>query len=143
MADNVGFTPGVGATAAADEIGGVLYQRIKLSVGDQGGDSGDASPTNPVPTAVYGELIEAIESMRIAIQSLTRTVGLQTVDAFGRNRVVLDALGGSQTLGALTTVGTLTTLTNQAQLGGLATQDQIPSLMHLQADNLRSNITVS
>ena len=99
-----------------------------------------------VPMAATGELIEALEAMRYAIQALTRSVGLQTVDAFGRNRVVLDALGGAQTLGTVTTVGTvttLTTLTNQAQLGGLAAQDQIPALMHLQADNLRRNITVS
>jgi translation initiation factor 2 gamma subunit (eIF-2gamma) len=93
-----------------------------------------------VPMAASGELIEALEAMRYAIQALTRSVGLQTVDAFGRNRVVLDALGGAQTLGTVTSVGTVT---NQAQLGGLAVQDQIPALMHLQADNLRRNITVS
>lgn len=27
MADNVGYTPGTGATVAADDIGGVLYQQ--------------------------------------------------------------------------------------------------------------------
>ena len=29
MADNVGYTPGTGADIAADEVDGVLYQRIK------------------------------------------------------------------------------------------------------------------
>ena len=95
------------------------------------------------PVSATGELIEAMEAMRYAIQALTRSVGLQTVDAFGRNRVVLDALGGAQTLGTITTVTGVITLTNQAQLGGIAVQDQIPALMHLQADNLRRNITVS
>ena len=38
---------------------------------------------------------------------------------------------------------TLATLTNQAQVGGFAANDQIPALMHLQADNLRRNITVT
>lgn len=36
MADNVGYTPGTGATVAADDISGVLYQRVKLSLGADG-----------------------------------------------------------------------------------------------------------
>lgn len=36
MADNVGYTPGSGATIAADDISGVLYQRMKLSLGADG-----------------------------------------------------------------------------------------------------------
>lgn len=155
MADNTPLNPGTGGDLiATDElstlngsaaVAGLKVQRVKAGFGPDG-DLQDVSTAAPLPVAAYGELIEAIEAMRYAIQALTRSVGLQTVDAFGRNRVVLDALGGAQTLGTVTTVGTVTTLatlTNQAQLGGLAAQDQIPSLMHLQADNLRRNITVS
>jgi hypothetical protein len=36
MADNVAITPGTGATVAADDIGGVLHQRVKISVGADG-----------------------------------------------------------------------------------------------------------
>lgn len=36
MADNVGYTPGVGATVAADDISGVLHQRVKISLGADG-----------------------------------------------------------------------------------------------------------
>ena len=36
MADNVGYTPGSGATVAADEIGGILFQRVKPVVGADG-----------------------------------------------------------------------------------------------------------
>jgi hypothetical protein len=36
MADNVAITPGTGATVAADDIGGVLHQRVKVSVGADG-----------------------------------------------------------------------------------------------------------
>lgn len=36
MADNVGYTPGVGATVAADDIAGVLHQRVKISLGADG-----------------------------------------------------------------------------------------------------------
>jgi len=87
MADNVGYTPGSGATVAADEIGGVLYQRVKPVFGDDGA-AVDVSATNPLPVelvgvddasplpvAAVGELIEAIEAMRYAIQSLTRSGG--------------------------------------------------------------------
>lgn len=36
MADNVAFTPGSGATAAADDIGGVMYARVKVGLGSDG-----------------------------------------------------------------------------------------------------------
>lgn len=36
MADNVGYTPGTGATVAADDVGGVLYQRMKITTGADG-----------------------------------------------------------------------------------------------------------
>jgi hypothetical protein len=36
MADDVPFTPGSGATGAADDIGGVYYPRVKLSLGADG-----------------------------------------------------------------------------------------------------------
>lgn len=36
MADNLAWTPGSGATIAADDIGGVHYQRVKLSLGADG-----------------------------------------------------------------------------------------------------------
>lgn len=48
MADNVGYTPGVGATVAADEISGVLHQRVKIGIGADG-VAVDVSATNPMP----------------------------------------------------------------------------------------------
>jgi len=36
MADNVAITPGSGTTIAADDVGGVLHQRVKLSLGADG-----------------------------------------------------------------------------------------------------------
>jgi hypothetical protein len=49
MPDNVGITPGTGATAAADEIDGVLHQRVKITVGSDGVSRGDVDVTNPMP----------------------------------------------------------------------------------------------
>lgn len=49
MADNLAITPGSGATVAADEIGGVLYQRNKLIHGVNGTNDGDVSRANGFP----------------------------------------------------------------------------------------------
>jgi hypothetical protein len=138
MADNVGYTPGSGATVAADEIGGVLHQRIKLGIGDDG-TAVDVSATNPLPiTLTQGEVVEALEAMRMAIQSLTRSVGQAMPDTAGRLRVNIEAF--SATIAAITT---LATLTNQTQVGGNPAFEQIPALMRLGADSLRRNVSVT
>lgn len=48
MADNVEITAGTGTTVAADDIGGVLHQRIKIGFGADGA-SADVTSTNPFP----------------------------------------------------------------------------------------------
>ena len=48
MADNVGFTPGTGATISADEIDGVLHQRVKMQFGADGSAT-DVSNASPLP----------------------------------------------------------------------------------------------
>lgn len=65
MADNVGYTPGTGATVAADEIGGVLHQRVKLGIGDDG-VAVDVSATNPLP-------ITAVTPLAVTTGGLTDT----------------------------------------------------------------------
>ena len=154
MADNTVLNPGAaGDVISADEVAtlngsassGVKVQRVKVGFGVES-DYKDATPADPLPIAAYGELIEAIEAMRIAIQSLTRTVGQVQPDTAARMRVVVDAITGSLTLGTVSTVSnisTLATLTNQTQIGGLAATEQIPSLMRLGADSMRRNIQVS
>jgi hypothetical protein len=145
MADNVGYTPGSGATVAADEIGGVLHQRVKLSIGEDGSAT-DASRENPVPMEAIGELIEAIEAQRMALQALVRTIGQSMPDTAGRLRVLVDSISASLTLATITTVGTVTTvstLSNQTQIGGLPATEHIPSLMRLGADSMRRNISVT
>ena len=142
MADNIGYTPGTGALVAADDIGGVLYQRVKLAAGADGSAS-DVSTAAPLPVAAYGELIEAIEAMRMAVQSLTRTMGQMQPDTGARMRVALDAISGSLVLSTVATVSAVQTVTNQTQIGGLAATEHIPSLMRLGADSARRNIIVS
>lgn len=150
MADNVGYTPGAGATIAADDIGGVLYQRVKPVTGADG-TAVDVSDANPLPVGAVGELIEALEAQRMAIHALTRTMGLAMPDVAGRLRVLAESptaanlqatvsLASAQTLTTVTTVGTVS---NQTNMGGFSGTEQIPSLMRLGADSLRRNISVS
>jgi hypothetical protein len=143
MPDNVTL-PGTGAVVASDDIGGNQYQRIKVTLGADGVNNGDVSASNPMPVTPYGELVEAIEAMRFAIASLTKTIGYALPNAQGQPIMeVRQATAANLQVNAAITSGTVTTLTNQSQFGGFAAQDQIPALMHLQADNLRRNITVT
>lgn len=151
MADNVGYTPGSGATVAADEIGGVLYQRVKITHGADG-IAHETSNGNPLPVDVTaGELLEQLSALRYAIQSLTRSIGQALPNAAGQpimearqataaNLAVTASIAGGQTLATVTTVSTVT---NQSQIGGIAANDYMPALLHLQADNLRRNISVT
>jgi hypothetical protein len=158
MADNVGYTPGTGAKVATREVTysgeAAQAQAVGLVTFDGADDAKtatDISPSNPFPIGAHGELIEAIEALRIAVGSLTRSIGMALPNAQGfpimearnataANLAVTASIAATQTLA---TVTTLATLTNQAQIGGFAANDQIPSLMRLQADGLRSNITVT
>lgn len=55
MADNVGYTPGVGEIIATDDIAGVQYQKVKLTLGEDGVDDGPVGINNPLP--VNGEFL--------------------------------------------------------------------------------------
>lgn len=135
MPDNT-TPPGFTKPVATDEIGGVDYQRIKLVHGADGVNAGDVSAANPLPaTIATGELLEALEAMRMAIQSLTRSVGQAMPDTAGRLRVNVEAFGP--------TIAAITTLTNQTQIGGNPAFEQIPALMRLGADSLRRNVSVT
>lgn len=151
MTDDLGYTPGSGASVATDNVGGRHYQRMKIVTGADGVVTGDVSPANPLPVEAYGEVVEAIEALRMAVAALSRGMGLLTVDTAGRVRMAVDAITANLTL---TTVGTLSnitagtitsvgTTTNQAQMGGYSANDQIPALMNMRAEVLRRNVIVT
>lgn len=89
---------------------------------------------------VAGELLEAVQALRMLADSISRSIGQAMPDVAGRLRVITD---GGSTLGTITTLSTLSTLSNQTLIGGYAASEQIPMLMHMGADNLRRNIQVS
>jgi len=142
MADNVAYTPGAGATIAADEIAGVLYQRVKPVTGVDG-EAADVSQQNPMPIAAYGELLEAIEAMRMAIHSLTRTIGLAQVNPL-TGRMLVDGSGVTQPVsGNLSTITQVSLVANTQQVGGQNANSFVPSFERMTADNLRRNIVTT
>lgn len=60
MADNVNITPGSGAVAATDDIGGVQYQRVKINVGADG-SANDVTP--PAGDAVAGSTLVPVANL--------------------------------------------------------------------------------
>jgi hypothetical protein len=137
-ASQLPYTPGAGANVATDLDGTGAHHQKALIEHLQDGVPTPASQADPMPMALYGEAIEALEAMRMAVQALTRTIGQMQPDTAARMRVAIEAISGAVTLAT-----TMSTLTNQTQIGGLPATEQIPSLMRLGADSLRRNITVS
>jgi len=165
MADNVGYTPGTGATVAADEIAGVLHQRIKLGIGDDG-VAVDVSATNPLPItsatplSVTGPLTDAelrltplevvdtatAQSQQDMILLLTRMLnyfnapqGYDKSLQRQRGTVVVES-------GTVTTVTTVTGVTNLTNLTGnigiyQATQQVFGQNMTAWQSCVRSRIT--
>jgi len=137
MADNVGYTEGSGKTIAADDVGGILYQRIKPVVGADG-TAVDVSSSNPMPIAAYGELIEAIQALRMCVVSMQRNNGFP--DSSGRIRVNAESVGNMTTVTTLTTCSTVTNLSN---IGSIPAESSVRSWAAFASDSLRRNITVT
>jgi hypothetical protein len=152
MADNVTITEGSGTQIAADEVGGVKYQRVKVAHGIDG-VAVDTSEANPLPT----QIIQTDTSQ--ALQVADETVGLlkilvdllfsnAIVDAGQRQRIVIDAITAGLTLSNITTVAGVTTVntvssvSNIAALFGVNNQAYNDMLNSLYDSGIRSRITL-
>jgi hypothetical protein len=114
MSDNVGYTPGAGATVAADNIDGVLHQRVKIGVGGDG-TAADVSANNPMPVDAVG-----VNQILLALANIANILESNTiVDANQRQRITLDAIAGSLTLANISAVGSVTTLPNLPSIAGM------------------------
>jgi hypothetical protein len=106
MADNIDVSPGTGKTIAADDIGGVLYQRAKVTWGPDGtANDTDVATGKPLP---------------VQLRSSTGTDLIGTAGAASAAVVTVQgtASGTAQPVsGSLTTVSTVTSLT---QMNGAA-----------------------
>lgn len=67
MTDNVPITAGAGTNIASDDIGGVQYQRIKMTYG-QDGSATDVSSVNPMPVSAPAAL-RTTHSISVALQT--------------------------------------------------------------------------
>jgi hypothetical protein len=110
MSDNVGYTPGSGAVVAADEIDGVLFQRMKLTHGADG-TAVDVSDLAPLPVQEMGgasSVLTRILSMLMSPMGFDRSLSRQRVTA----------LVESGTVTQVTTVGTVTSLSTIDSIQG-------------------------
>lgn len=114
-ADNIAITPGTGATAAADDIGGVLYQRVKLIHGADSVNAGDVAVTNPLPVQdengwwILNRIYQLLVSPRGYDKSLQRQRGTVVVES-----------GTVTTVSTVTTVTTCSTVTAVTAVNNLA-----------------------
>ena len=134
MADNIGYTPGTGATVAADEIGGVLHQRVKLGIGDDG-VAVNVSESNPMPVELVG--VNESAPLSVSDDAIAQLLGmlLQYQDSprgydksLQRQRATVLVESG--------TVTTVTTVTTVATVTNLSTIDTLQGRIQVYGQNL-------
>lgn len=144
MADNVAYTPGSGATIAADEIGGVLYQRIKPAIGEDG-SAVDVSLSNPMPMVanqsddllrMLSRLVKILECNAVVDQQQRQRISLDTIAA----GVTLPAVTTVTTVTGVTTVSTVSSVTNQTSMAGMDREQYINIAKNTYANSIRSKL---
>lgn len=109
MADNLEVSQGTGTTVAADDVGGVLYQRVKIGVGADG-TATDVSTANPLPVSDAG--------------------GSLTVDG-----TVAATQSGAWNVATVSTVTAVTGITNAVAVTGPLTDTQLRATPIAVTDN--------
>lgn len=111
MADNISITPGTGANVAADDVGGVLHQRVKVSVGEDG-SAIDVSQSNPLPVSdnILALALQRLSSVLTTLQNiLLSPLGYDKSIQRQRGTVIVES-------GTVTTCTTCATVTNLSQI---------------------------
>lgn len=85
-----------GDLIAADDVSGVKFQRVKLTLGDDGADDGNISATNPVPvagvvTADTG-LDQPLTDAQLRAASLPLPMGAATDAVLDQLRILNDTM---------------------------------------------------
>lgn len=142
MADNLGYTPGTGATVATEEVNGVHHQRALMETMVDGVPV-DVSDSHPIPTS--SDRTDSLLALLSRIVKLLESNA--TVDSAQRQRVVVDSgaitasIAATQTLATVTTVTTLTTLTNAASIAGMDREQYINIAKNTYANAIRHRLT--
>ena len=132
MPDNVGYTPGSGATIAADDVGGALLQRVKIVQGVDGVNDGDVAATNPMPTQEVGG---ATSLLRRILERLMSPVAYDRSLDRQRSTVVLES-GTVTTVGTVSTVSTVSTVTTVSNVNDAANIGGKSAVMLINQTNL-------
>lgn len=137
MTDNVGYTPGSGEIVATDDIGGVQFQRVKVTLGADGISDGDVSGSNPMPVlpATSDDLLRMLSRVVKLLESNA------VVDSAQRQRVVLDAIAAGLTLGTVTTCSTVTSVSNVAANAGMDREQYINVAKQAYAMSIRNQLS--
>ena len=92
---------------------------------------------NLASEATTVEITNLLEELAIRLADIADSVGNLMPDTAGRLRVAAETVANIATITTVTTVGTVT---NQAQIGGLAANQQIIALTQMAESALRVNI---
>jgi hypothetical protein len=137
MSDNVGYTPGVGASVAADEINGILYQRIKPTFGEDG-QATDVSSRHPLP--VFDDRTEQLLSL---LQRLVKIMeSNQVVDSAQRQRITLDSITAGVALPTVSTVTNVAAVTNIVSNAGMDREQYINIAKQTYANSIRNRLNI-
>jgi hypothetical protein len=142
MAENVQLNPGTGGdVAAADEIDGVKYQRIKLALGADGVNAGDVADTNPMPVR------DAVQDM--ILQTLREILARQPMPSPGESQRVIVGesatlpVSGTVAVSTATTVTTVGTVTTMSQIAARPADTVVFDLMRVASDGLNQYVVVT
>jgi hypothetical protein len=115
MPDNLGYTPGSGATVATEESGGIHHQRVLMETAVEGVPT-DVSVSSPMPV-----IASRSDDLLVALSRIVKLLESNaTVDSAQRQRVVVDSgaitasIASAQTLGTVTTVSSVTNMVSNA-----------------------------
>ena len=95
MADNLNVTPGTGAVVAADDVGGALYQRVKIGVGADGVAAdwtGGAADNGPAWVSVLG-----VSGAAVVSADLTTATAVTDTPTAGQKIVIDDIIFSADT----------------------------------------------
>ena len=137
MADNtqLPIPASTGDVIAADDIGGVKFQRVKMILGADGVNDGDVSSANPVPVSMASlplptgattqSLQQEIRDLSDSINTLVQFLYANSPRIDVAGRVASNGSEVTQPIsGSLTTVTTVTTLSNITSISGQPQQYQ-------------------
>lgn len=138
------YTPAISGRGYTNITG----DTITLEFDTTGHNSGDIlqfiyDSTADYPSVVdasHGQLMEAIESLTLAVMSLQKSIGAVYGDPLtGRMRVQLEGTAGT----VAATQSGVWNITNLATIGSQNANSAIPSLERMAAQQLRNNITLT